>query len=59
MLHIKLVKSAIGSCPRNRATLKALGLKKINQVVVKPDNTTFRGMIHNVRHLVSVESRIV
>ena len=53
-LTVKLVKSPI-CCPKNqRATLKALGLSKINQEVVKPDNAAIRGMIKTVAHLVSV-----
>ena len=55
MLQVKLVKSVIGSEPRVRKTVKALGLKKMNQVVYKEDQPHFRGMIHKVRHLVQVQ----
>jgi len=55
MLKIKLVKSPIANTPANRATVKALGLRKISQVVVQPDNACIRGMIHKVKHLLSVE----
>ena len=54
-LRIKLIKSPIANTPRNRATVQALGLRKMNQVVVKPDTATFRGMIHHVKHLLHVE----
>ena len=55
VLKIKLVKSPI-ACPKNqRLTVKALGLTKLQQVVVKPDNDAIRGMIKTVSHLVSVE----
>ena len=37
------------------ATLRSLGLRRIGQVVVKPDRPEFRGMIKAVRHLVTVE----
>lgn len=51
---IKLVKSPI-CCPKNqRDTLKALGLTKMQQEVVKVDNEAIRGMIKTVGHLVSV-----
>ena len=53
-VKIKLVKSPI-CCPKNqRATLKALGLTKMQQEVVKVDNVAIRGMIKTVAHLVSV-----
>ncbi len=42
LLRIKLVKSLIGHNPRNRATVKALGLRKVNQVVEKVDNPSVR-----------------
>ncbi len=54
-LRIKLIKSPIANTPKNRATVAALGLRKMNQVVIKPDTSTFRGMIHHVKHLLHVE----
>lgn len=55
MLRIKWVKSAIG-CPQDqRDTLRALGLHKLQSVVEKEDNSSVRGMIYKVRHLVQVE----
>ena len=54
-LQIKLVRSPIGYPKRQKATLIAMGLKKINQVVVHKDNETMRGMIDKVSHLVTVE----
>jgi large subunit ribosomal protein L30 len=56
MLRIKLVRSPIGNNKRNRATVTALGLRKINQVVEKPDTPSIRGMIQKVRHMVQVEA---
>lgn len=53
-LEIKLVKSAIGAKPKQRQTLEALGLTKINKTVVKADNEAMRGMIKIVAHLVEV-----
>lgn len=54
-IKIKLVKSANGRKPNQAATLKALGLSKINQVVEKPVNDAILGMVATVKHLVSVE----
>lgn len=54
-LKIKLVKSTIGRLPKHRATIQALGLRKINSVVVKQDNPQMRGMIHQVGYLLEVE----
>ena len=52
-LKITLVKSPIGAI--QRATVEALGLKKVNKTVEMPDNDAVRGMIWHVRHLVKVE----
>jgi large subunit ribosomal protein L30 len=54
-LRIKLVKSTIGRKPKHRATIQALGLRKLNQVVEKEDNPQMRGMIHQVGYLLQVE----
>ena len=53
-IKIKLVKSPICCRKNQRATLKALGLTKMQQEVVKVDNVAIRGMIKTVSHLVSV-----
>lgn len=55
MLRIKLVKSLIGQKPRNRATVAALGLRKMHSVVLKDDTPAIRGMIHHVKHMLTVE----
>ena len=54
-LKITLVKSPIGAVPKQKATVEALGLKKLNKTVEMPDNAAVRGMIQQVRHLVKVE----
>ena len=54
-LKVTQVKSKIGGNSKQRDCLRSLGLKKIGQSVVKPDRPEFRGMIHTVRHLVTVE----
>ena len=54
-LKITLVKSPIGAIPKQRATVEALGLKKVNKTVEMPDNDAVRGMIWPVRPLAKVE----
>ena len=54
-LKITLVRSAIGSKPKQRGTLRALGLRRINQTVEHPDRPEIRGMVAKVPHLVKVE----
>ena len=54
-LKITLVKSTIGSIPKHKKTVEALGLKKTNKTVEMPDNAAIRGMVDQVRHLVKVE----
>ena len=54
-LEITLKKSPIGRKPNQRATVEALGLRRIGQKVVKEETPTIRGMIRTVSHLVSVE----
>jgi large subunit ribosomal protein L30 len=48
-------RSAIGAKPKQRGTLRALGLRKINQTVEHPDRPEIRGMVTRVNHLVTVE----
>ena len=55
MLKITLKKSAIGYNERQKATVKALGLGKINSSVIQPDNPQIRGMVFAVKHLVECE----
>lgn len=54
-LKITLVKSVIGTKPKQRLNVKALGLGKTNSSVVQKDNPAIRGMIKKVSHLVKVE----
>ena len=54
-LKITLVKSPIGAIPKQKATVEALGLRKLNKTVEMPDNDAVGGMIWHVRHLVKVE----
>jgi large subunit ribosomal protein L30 len=54
-LRVTQVRSGIGRKPNQRETLRTLGLKRINDVVVKEDRPEIRGMIFTVSHLVQVE----
>ena len=54
-MKVTQVKSKNGANHAQRETLRSLGLRRIGQVVVKPDRPEFRGMIKTVRHLVTVE----
>ena len=54
-LRITLKKSTIGAKPQHKKTIQALGLRKLQQTVEKPDNPPIRGMIEQVKHLVEVE----
>jgi len=56
-VRITYRKSAIG-CPKDqRATLAALGLRRLNHTVEQQDSPSIRGMVFKVRHLVSVDGR--
>lgn len=54
-LKITWKKSAIGHPEDQRETIRALGLRRLNQTVVHEDTPSIRGMIFKVRHLVEVE----
>lgn len=55
ILRITLVRSPIGYNKKQKSTVRALGLRRINQMVEQPDVPEIRGMITKVRHLVKVE----
>jgi large subunit ribosomal protein L30 len=55
MLKVTQVRSAIGSKPEHRGTLRALGLGRIGRSHVLPDRPEIRGMLHRVPHLVRFE----
>ena len=55
MLKITQIRSKIGYKPKARATLKALGLRKIRQTVELPDIPSVRGMIQKIEYLLKVE----
>ena len=55
MLRITQVRSGIGTKPKHRGTLRALGLGRIGKENTLPDRPEIRGMISRVPHLVAVE----
>jgi large subunit ribosomal protein L30 len=55
MVKVKLVRSPIGFAKDQKATVRALGLRRIRQVVEHQDTPAIRGMIFKVQHLVEVE----
>jgi large subunit ribosomal protein L30 len=54
-LTVTQVRSAIGSKPKHRGTLRALGLGRIGKSNTLPDRPEIRGMIHKVAHLIDVQ----
>lgn len=54
-LQVTQVRSAIGSKPKHRGTLRALGLRGVGKRNTLPDRPEIRGMIARVPHLVEVE----
>ena len=54
-LKITLVRSLIGAVPKNKATALSMGLRKIGQSIVLPDNDSTKGQIRQINHLIKVE----
>jgi large subunit ribosomal protein L30 len=54
-LRVTYVKSAIGYDVKQKQTIEALGLRRLQQVIVHPDTPAVRGMLNKVSHLVQVE----
>ena len=54
-LKITLVKSTIGANPKNRRIVEALGYKKLNSTIIRPDNDAMRGALRHISHMVKVE----
>ncbi len=54
-LRITYTKSTIGYARDQKETVRSLGLRKLGQSVIKPDNPAIRGMVFKVQHLVTVE----
>ncbi len=56
-LLITQVKSANGTNGPQKDTLRSLGLRGIGKSVERPDSPQLRGMVHRVRHLITVEEK--
>ncbi len=54
-IRITLIRSTIGKKPKQRATVRALGLRRMHQTVEHMESPTIMGMVDKVRHLVKVE----
>ena len=54
-ITVKLVKSVIGTKQDHRATVRGLGLRKLNSIAVLEDTPACRGMIQKVQYLVKIE----
>ncbi len=55
LMRVTYVKSSIGYAHDQKATVRALGLRRLHQTVELPDTPSVRGMCFKVRHLVTVE----
>ncbi len=53
-LKVTLVKSPIGYNKRQKATVRALGLRRMNHTVVHEDKPAVRGMLNKISHLIKV-----
>jgi large subunit ribosomal protein L30 len=53
-IKIKLVRSPICTPVKHKNVVKGLGLRKLNQVVERPDSPEFRGMVKKVPHLLAI-----
>ena len=56
-IKITLVRSPIGNSERHKATIRALGLRKIGQSVEQKDSLAVRGMLSKVNHLVEIQNQ--
>jgi large subunit ribosomal protein L30 len=57
VVRITLVKSPIGYSQKHKATIRALGLRRMHQTVEQVDTSSLRGMLLKVAHLVEVEEK--
>ncbi len=57
IIRVTLVRSAVGYSKEHKATIRALGFKRLHQSVEHTDSPTLRGMLYKVAHLVVVEEK--
>jgi large subunit ribosomal protein L30 len=53
-IRVKMIGSLIGCPEKQRATVRGLGLRRLHQVVERPDTPEIRGMVKKVPHLVAI-----
>ena len=53
-IKIQYYKSVIGYSKKQKAMVKALGLRKLNQIVEKPDNASMRGFVNKIPHILRI-----
>jgi large subunit ribosomal protein L30 len=53
-IKIKLYRSPISTPEKHKRVVRGLGLRKLNQIVERPDSPVFRGMVNKVPHLLKV-----
>jgi large subunit ribosomal protein L30 len=53
-IRIKLIRSPICTPEKHKVIVRALGLKKMNQIVVRPDTPSFRGFVKKIPHLLAL-----
>jgi large subunit ribosomal protein L30 len=53
-IKIKLIRSTICTPDKHKVIVRALGLKKLNRVVERPDTPAFRGMVKKIPHLLQI-----
>ena len=58
-LKLTYFRSVIGRSQDQKDTVRALGFRRLNQTVEKPDNPSVRGMVYKVRHLVRIDNEDV
>jgi ribosomal protein L30, bacterial/organelle len=58
ILRITWIRSAIGYSVQHKATIRALGLRKLHQTVEHKDGPALRGMLEKVSHMVQVEEQV-
>ncbi|MEO0095653.1 MAG: 50S ribosomal protein L30 [candidate division WOR-3 bacterium] len=57
-IKVILKKSPIDKCKKHKLTLKALGLRRIGQSVILPDNKAVRGMIEKIAYMIEVVENV-
>jgi len=53
-IKIKLIRSVICAPEKHKVIVRSLGLRKINQVIERPDDASFRGVVKKIPHLLAL-----